>query len=277
MVNSGLRVRKLIREQFDRLVASVFSSYPSLGAINEQFTPKVAVSPSEFPLYTYARKPHFYSLVIPETYHHLHLDFCDLKVYQDLLAYNFLIQNLSPGAKILEIGGGHSRVIGLLSRRFECWNLDKLEGVGFGPKGIGPVAGFTQVKDYIGAFNISLPDGYFDCVFSISALEHVAEDPQALKNIWMDISRLIKPGGYSFHCIDIVMRRDHFYTNKILAYLYDQVEMINPLVPFEVIANDPELWTLPKYTYYAYWMMKTKKSIRKFGIPSSYNILWQKA
>ena len=46
------------------------------------------------------------------------------------------------------------------------------------------------------------PDGYFDFVFSISALEHVPDDNQDyLRDIWDDIDRILKPGGYSLHCL----------------------------------------------------------------------------
>ncbi|MBK8551291.1 MAG: hypothetical protein IPL53_09635 [Ignavibacteria bacterium] len=38
--------------------------------------------------------------------------------------------------KILEIGGGDSRILKHFSKDFECWNLDKMEGLGNGPVAI---------------------------------------------------------------------------------------------------------------------------------------------
>jgi hypothetical protein len=89
---------------------------------------------------------------------------CDLKVYQDLLIYSFIINNLTPGSRILEIGGGESRVIECLKRDYEFWNLDKLEGKGFGPKRLLNTDGFILVKDDIGNFSKKLPETYFDLV-----------------------------------------------------------------------------------------------------------------
>ena len=55
---------------------------------------------------------------------------------------------------------------------------------------------------YIGSFDKDLPDAYFDLVFSISVVEHINEGDDVLQNILNDIDRVLKPGGYSVHCID---------------------------------------------------------------------------
>ena len=36
---------------------------------------------------------------------------CNLKVYQDYLTYCFIRRNVAPGARILEVGGGDSRIL----------------------------------------------------------------------------------------------------------------------------------------------------------------------
>ena len=58
---------------------------------------------------------------------------CDLKVYQDYLTYCFILRNVPPGSRILDVGGGDSRVLKFLSKEYECWNADKCEGLGNGP------------------------------------------------------------------------------------------------------------------------------------------------
>jgi hypothetical protein len=126
-----------------------------------------------FPHFTYAKRSHF------DEFGHLDrdlygekkaLDDCDLKVYQDLLVLSFIRDNLPQYSRILEVGGGESRLIKYLKSDYECWNLDKLEGRGLGPTSIDET-GFRLVRDYIGAFNQSLPV-LFDLVYSISVLEH---------------------------------------------------------------------------------------------------------
>lgn len=57
-----------------------------------------------------------------------------LKGIQDAFILSLLSKK--AGLKIAEIGGGHSRVLNQLKDRNECWNIDKFEGVGGGPKEI---------------------------------------------------------------------------------------------------------------------------------------------
>jgi hypothetical protein len=72
------------------------------------------------------------------------LNSCDLKVYQDLFVYSFILENIPKGARILEVGGGESRIISCLKEDYEFWNLDKLEGQGQGPK-----INYQNMKDFL--------------------------------------------------------------------------------------------------------------------------------
>ena len=235
------------------------------------------VTPANFEVYTLPRITHFYELAVPTLHANEWPDLCDLKVYQDILVYNFLLQNCPKGARLLEIGGADSRIIQSLKHEFEFWNLDKLEGLGHGPRSLASDQGFTLVKDYIGAFNTALPEAGFDCVFSISTLEHVPEDPQTAQNIYLDIQRLLKPGGFSLHCMDIVLRGDSLWANPILDALYAQAPIVNPRIPDRQILQDASLWTLPAFAYYTRWMSQTRQTPARFGRPTSYNFLWIKA
>jgi SAM-dependent methyltransferase len=103
---------------------------------------------------------------------------------------------------MLEIGGGYSRILPFFKDEIEGWNLDKFEGVGNGPKQIPKDHEYILVTENLGVFDDRLPDEYFDLVFSISVLEHINEPDDILQNIMRDIDRILKPGGYSVHCID---------------------------------------------------------------------------
>lgn len=126
----------------------------------------------------------------------------NLKLVQDLCMYNFIRENIWSGARVLEIGGGSSRILSFFKDEVEGWNLDKCEGIGNGPTNIPEDQGDTFVPAYIGQFDKRLPDNYFDLVFSISVLEHINEGEDVLQKILCDIDRLLKPGGFSVHCID---------------------------------------------------------------------------
>ncbi|WP_428407557.1 SAM-dependent methyltransferase [Hyphococcus sp.] len=107
------------------------------------------------------------------------------------------------GCKILEFGGGHSRLLRSLGKKNECWNADKFEGVGAGPTRLLQQRGVKTVKTFIGDFDERLPDGYFDYVFSISVMEHVPLN--GLAATFADCARILKPGGALIQAIDLYL------------------------------------------------------------------------
>lgn len=226
--------------------------------------------------YTFSKRNHFDAFEKLPGFNAIDPDKCDLKVYQDLLVFNFIKNNIPSGAKLLEIGGGNSRVIEALKNNYECWNIDKFEGNGNGPTAITDKNGFHLVLDYIGNFNSDLPENYFDGVFSISALEHVPENEETYKNILKDIDRVLKPGGYSFHCFDVVLQRETTWTNGLLPFLFNKTKTLNDFIPFEDIPKEDDLYVMSKDSYEYYWHKYTDKSYEEFGRPLSYNIFWQK-
>jgi glycosyltransferase involved in cell wall biosynthesis/radical SAM superfamily enzyme YgiQ (UPF0313 family)/ADP-heptose:LPS heptosyltransferase/ubiquinone/menaquinone biosynthesis C-methylase UbiE len=239
----------------------------------------MSLSKTDCRVFTYSKKSHFALFKGYDTELYagaVDPDNCDLKNYQDLLVLLFIRENIPTGSRILDIGGGNSRILKHLKNEYECWNLDKLEGRGSGPASIDST-GYRLVKDYIGNFNKELPDNYFDFVFSISALEHVPDDnPDYLGNIRDDIERILKPGGYSLHCFDVVIKKDSVWTNKLLPFLCQNLKMITPFVPFEELERDPDLYVMTEKAYQKGWQSTTKKTYLDFGKPLSYNVLWQK-
>jgi hypothetical protein len=200
---------------------------------------------------------------------------CDLKVYQDLFMFSYIKKNLSPGSKILDIGGGDSRIIRYFRDIHECWNIDKLEGVGNGPTDI-DTTGCRIVYDYIGNFNDQLPDDYFDLVFSISTLEHVpANDPETYGKIVKDINRVLKQGEYSVHCMDVVLQDDYQWTNDIMPYFFENAEVINQFIPLEKLLDDPDLFTMSEKYFNRSWKVTTGRTYQEFGRPASYNLIWK--
>ncbi len=200
---------------------------------------------------------------------------CDLKIYQDLLVFSFIRGNIPPGSRLLEVGGGDSRVLRPLHEDYECWNLDKLEGLGNGPVEVRSTD-FRLVRDYIGAFNPELPDGYFDFVFSISVFEHVEEGEQNFRNILGDIARVLKPGGLSLHCFDMVARDSDVWTNSFLPYIFEHVPTLNSFVPLKQVFLDPHTYVMSQLAYETFWRPATHVPYQQFGFPLSYNVLWRK-
>ncbi|MEL6498788.1 MAG: methyltransferase domain-containing protein [Planctomycetota bacterium] len=122
-----------------------------------------------------------------------------LKSIQDAWAFSRL--RGSKGLRICEVGGGTPRVLPKLATNNECWNVDKLEGVGNGPTELTEIDGIKFIDTYLGDFDERLPSDYFDVVFSLSVIEHVDDDQ--LDDCFRDMTRILKPGGSLLHAIDL--------------------------------------------------------------------------
>ncbi len=147
----------------------------------------------------------------------------NLKDIQDHYVLNRL--QSERGARILEVGGADCRVMRTFAEGNECWNAEKFDGRGAGPKKVIETPGVRNVLAYLGDFSSDLPADYFDIVFSVSVVEHIETD--LLESFFRDIARVLKPGGRTFHAIDAyVFDRERFdephaaYTRRRLeAYL----------------------------------------------------------
>jgi ubiquinone/menaquinone biosynthesis C-methylase UbiE len=237
--------------------------------------------PGDFSPFTYSKRSHF-KLFSHGNYDRelfgktLQPDRSSLKHYQDLLVFSFIKQFVPGGSGILDVGGGKSRIIKHFKKKYQCWNADKLEGMGNGPMRIN-TRGFHLVRDYLGNFNPELPDNYFDFVFSISALEHVPETgPQLFKNILDDLNRVLKPGGYSLHCFDCILKQETHWCNKLLIYFFENAQPLNRFIPFEELRSAADLFVMSEKVYNRKWKRRTGKPYHEFGKPYSYNILWKK-
>lgn len=248
----------------------------SVGRGAEGTSQRSKVGIDGFDEFTFSRRSHFAQLGLPPLHAGEDIDDCNLKVYQDMLVYSFIVDNFPPGARLLEVGGGNSRIIRWLRDRYEFWNLDKLEGVGNGLTSLEDTQGFRLVRDYIGAFNKELPDGYFDGVFSISTLEHVPYDDTTLAAITADIDRILKPGGLSLHCFDIVLKRSGAERHPLIDYFHEHVPATNHRIPTWMIRLDPDLWGMSRSAYERLWQPVTNQPYDVFGLPLSYNVLWRK-
>lgn len=231
--------------------------------------------------FTYARESHMRLLaenyVVTPNGAPLDIYYCDLKAYQDALCNAFIDQMLPPGSKILDVGGGNSRILELYQNTHECWNIDKFEGIGNGLTTL-PSVPYRIVLDYMGNFNPELPDNYFDLVFSISALEHVVETEEIFSNIIKDIDRVLKPGGYSVHLFDIIRsnKDGSCWMNKFVEYMFANIKTLNLFVPLDKFQPADDLYLLRQPLFDDLWKPTTKKNFEEFGAPGNVTVFWQK-
>jgi len=232
-------------------------------------------SPAEFDNFTYSKKTHF-KLFELDNYDiklfgkKIDPNICDLKNYQDLLVFSFLVHNLPENAKILEIGGADSRILSYFHNKYECWNIDKYEYQD------GNKSNIKLVNDYIGNFNKELPDDYFDLVFSISVFQDSPNTKEEnFEDIVKDLNRVTKSGGFSLHCFDVIFLYSFIWTNDFLNYLFKNQNPVNKLIDFEIMKEDEDLYIMSEKAYNKTWKNAVKQPYEGFK-PLSYNILWQK-
>ena len=238
------------------------------------------IIPERFGGYSYAKKSHWSLLnTFSEELYGLSIDpdHADLKKYQDLLVYAFIRGNVKPGSRLLEVGGGNSRILNKLAAEYECWNIDPFLGGGNGPT-VANNPKFRLVKDFMGHFNQDLKERYFDMVFSISALEHTPNERAVHHHIVQDIHRVMVGGGYSLHLLDVVFKKDSAWIKDIVPFLFEHTHSLNgSLAPWREMAADPDLYVMAKEPYDRLWKKHCNNSeYEDFGCPSSVNILWRK-
>ena len=123
--------------------------------------------------------------------------------------------DFQPGQRVLGVGEAYSELPAHIATTFGCevWVVDDF-GMTSNEEGLwsrwGDPAELQQkypqvryVHERIGTPSDTIPDGYFDVVFSVSTLEHIpAADIPA---VFAHMNRCLRPGGVSYHTIDVPM------------------------------------------------------------------------
>lgn len=161
-----------------------------------------------------------------------------LKHIQDLFVLNRLRE--ADGAKICEAGGGTSRVLARLCVKNECWNIDKLEGMGQGPSENMNLPSIRLVRAYMGDFSPDVPEEYFDYAISVSVVEHVPLIK--LAPFFRDCMRVLKPGGLMLHAVDLYLpdREDLEDSSPSVARLRACLDAVAGLGPCAQWLENPE-------------------------------------
>jgi SAM-dependent methyltransferase len=132
----------------------------------------------------------------------------DLKDVQRPWILKALLGRLPRGARLLEIGGGDAWVADLLARLgYETWLVDPYDGRDGGPADFERLRSrYPKVHFIRGVFPEALrqmSDASFDCIFSISVLEHIPDD--AIGRVVEGLYAYTR-GGFTIHAIDHVLK-----------------------------------------------------------------------
>ena len=124
-------------------------------------------------------------------------------------ALKAILAAVPRGGKLLEIGAGQPFVADLLARLgYDVWLVDPYDGSGNGPVEYETFrAACPQVRFVRANFDdqlLEIPASSFDCVYSISVLEHI--DLPGLDGVIEGMRRCLLPSGRSIHAVDHVHR-----------------------------------------------------------------------
>lgn len=133
----------------------------------------------------------------------------DLKDCQRPWVLKAILSKLPRGSRILEIGAGEPFVADILDRLgYAVWIVDPYDGSGNGPRGYEQFKeecpNITFVRSHFSDTLNLLAEHSFDCIYSISVLEHV--QPANISGVFAGIKRFLKPDGFSIHAVDHVHR-----------------------------------------------------------------------
>ena len=162
-----------------------------------------------------------------------------LKSIQDCAVFSFLCdaQNLD----IAEVGGGDSRLLRVLSKRNKCVNVEKFEGAGNGPNKKIRISRVNNIPAYLGEFDAGLPNAFYDVVFSVSVIEHVASSE--LPSFFEDGLRILKSGGLWLHAIDMYLDAEPALHVKERFNAYRKWTQDERLAPIGEVISGPPVFT----------------------------------
>ena len=175
----------------------------------------------------------------------------DLKDVQRPWVLKAIVSSVPHGAKLLEIGAGDPHVANILDQLgYDVTVIDPYDGTGNGPKEFDAVSRqFPRIKfirDFFNTETKGIELNSFDCIYSISVLEHVP-DPD-LVELFKAARMFGKSEGFSsIHAIDHVLvgngAESHLEKLKLMVkeLALDVVELDKMLVR---LADDVETYYL---------------------------------
>jgi SAM-dependent methyltransferase len=149
-----------------------------------------------------------------------------------------IIATIPFGGKLVEIGAGDPKVAHILNKLgYEVTIIDPYDGTGNGPLEYNyfkrKYPNLKIIKEYFENGIHFINNESYDCVYSISVLEHVPH--KKIPEIFNGIRKIVKPDGFSIHCIDHVVMgngaKEH--DEKIRLILHEH----NLLPVFDMILN----------------------------------------
>jgi len=160
----------------------------------------------------------------------------------DLKGFDYLwIKNAYPwqdSSRVMDVGSGYSLFPVYLADNYGCetWAVDDFglsSNDEFWDRNLDHqkhIQKYPQVKFALERLgnpqDSTLPEGYFDCIYSASALEHVPNRIAA--DVWKHMDQLLKPGGHLIHAVDMIVPTHRGIVSLAKGALLDTFRHILP-------------------------------------------------
>lgn len=174
--------------------------------------------------------------------------------------------------RVLDVGSGYSTFPAYLADQYSCevWAADDF-GLSsddeFWDRNLDHqkhIQKYSQVKFILERLGdpekSSLPENYFDCIYSASALEHVPYSISAA--VWQHMDQLLKPGGHMLHAIDMIVPTHRGLVSLGKGTLLD---IFRQVLPDSIITSNA-YYTPKCYLSHVSRALKTNISVRNCGI-----------
>jgi SAM-dependent methyltransferase len=141
------------------------------------------------------------------------------------------------GERVLDVGAAYSNIPIHIQQKYGCetWVADDFglkSNEAFWTRNRSPHEHITAhpeinfILERLGDPDSSLPENYFDVIYSLSALEHVPGELTPV--IWAHMDRLLKPGGELIHAIDVPFPSNYGVSGFLKAVGF---EILFPVLP----------------------------------------------
>jgi glycosyltransferase involved in cell wall biosynthesis len=197
----------------------------------------------------------------------------DLKDLQRPWMVKSILQMIPRGAKLLEIGGGEPLASSFLQKcGFDVTVIDPYDGTGNGPQDYKKYKrdypDLKLIKSFFTQDTPSLIPKSYECIFSISVLEHVQH--LELPDTFSGIKNYLKPGGCSIHCVDLVAagRMAEWHEKSARDILFYQRKLQNPK------AEDSQILLEVDHLIAAFFL-KLKDDVETFYLSAQGHNLWR--
>lgn len=243
----------------------------------------LSVKPENFNKFSYSKRSHF------DIFHRSGYDKLfygqeigykgfNIKTYQNLLIFSFIMQNIPEGSRILEIGCGDDFILNHFKYRYKFWRIEDVNLLAVSESKI-LKDDLNFLKDHENQYHSKIIPGYFDFVFSTTAFYDLSDEESIFESVLDKLDKFVKPGGYSLHCFPaVIVEEEQFYFHPFLGYINNKIapiyKNVNRFIKFPVrehLLTDNDL-------HFVYEIFPWAKfaNVKEILNTVSYNFLWGK-